>query len=568
MSFVEMLTAASPSPSQWVAPPAASWTREEISIIQELFLSDEKAIQIRDISISGKQEQEPLSAVAPNQDATQLLLSPIGADDSFLQQFIVDEKDAMAAFFLEAIDPFQNVPVSSVEDKKSQEVVTVTPAPGPSDGRPVEQVIAKLRAKVEALNRVYYSRCMNKSADETMGEADETSINKVKLMLALEKLQRVIQGLSKENAQLKSDTTSCLQRSALLLQEGEDANSVLEKISEAVDEPTCAAAMKEGMDVALNCSMEGEVLKDLQDDNGWGYKSVVTKDGAFSYTLKKEYPKDVDMLETMKKTWTNVSSSEDFSCLYYGSIKAQVVKKVDKETVIMYDVTNHDSTRVDRVLAVLFRVKLPNGYLLGARSINASPAGVAAALSETSDGLRLMDSTTWQRYERNDDGGFSVVSGGQLSYPSRADVDFMAVEILCLHLRWENRVVGSQLSIAKLASNGPASSMHAQKFDVNWQKVWPDRMPVILRDLAPTNPFNPRNLWPEEQEEDAAAADANPASGKKPIKEDKKGGGKVKKADLIRMQLAKDKAQKQSKVDEEKLANVKKSMNLLKMKMV
>lgn len=115
----------------------------------------------------------------------------------------------------------------------------------------------------------------------------------------------------------------------------------------------------------------------------------------------------------------------------------------------------------------------------------------------------------------------------------------------------------------------------SEMFDVNWQKVWPDRMPVILRDLAPTNPFNPRNLWPEEQDEAAAAAantaaaeaEAEPEKGKKAGKEDKKGGGKLKKADLIRLQLAKDKLAKQSKVDEEKLSNVKKSNNLLKMKM-
>lgn len=125
---------------------------------------------------------------------------------------------------------------------------------------------------------------------------------------------------------------------------------------------------------------------------------------------------------------------------------------------------------------------------------------------------------------------------------------------------------------------GEKSDMH----DVNWQKIWPDRMPVILRDLAPTNPFNPRNLWPEEQDEAAekakepavAAADVvATAAGKKGGKDDKKNGApaagtKLKKADLIRMQVAKDKFEKQSKVDEEKLANVKKSMNLLTMKMV
>ncbi|TDH71438.1 hypothetical protein CCR75_008250 [Bremia lactucae] len=115
----------------------------------------------------------------------------------------------------------------------------------------------------------------------------------------------------------------------------------------------------------------------------------------------------------------------------------------------------------------------------------------------------------------------------------------------------------------------PSGDKKSVMYDVNWQKVWPDRMPVILRDLAPTNPFNPRNLWPEEQEEEAPSTQDK----KGIVKEDKKAvlnaaSGKLKKADLIRMQLAKEKAQKQSKVDEEKLANVKKSKNLLDMKMV
>jgi ATP-dependent RNA helicase DDX60 len=123
-------------------------------------------------------------------------------------------------------------------------------------------------------------------------------------------------------------------------------------------------------------------------------------------------------------------------------------------------------------------------------------------------------------------------------------------------------------------------SMKEDLRDVNWNKVWPDRMPVILRDLAPTNPFNPRNLWPEEKDSDAAkAAPAAAAAteealsdakkGKKPHGKDKDaaGGAKLKKADLIRLQLAKDKLEKQSKVDEEKLSNVKKSTNLLTMKM-
>ncbi|RLN70747.1 hypothetical protein BBJ29_005909 [Phytophthora kernoviae] len=438
MSFVEMLSAASPSPSpsQWVAPPAASWTREEINIIQELFLSDEKNIRIRDISISDKQdEKDSLAVEQPQQNgdnATQMLLSPIGADDTFLQQFMVDEKDAMAAFFLEAIDPFQNVPVSpATDDNKVQEAATAAAAvPAPSGGRPVEHVLAKLREKVDTLNRVYYARCMN------MSGPDDTSINKVKLMLALERLQRVIQGLSRENAKLKTDTTSCMQRGELLLQSSVDRQAEMEQLSQSIEESACAAAVKEGMEVSLHCSMDGEVLKNHQDENGWGYKSVVSTDGVFTYSLKKEYSKEVNMHEVMKKTWANVSSSENFSCIYYGSIKAQIVKKLGKETVIMYDMTNHDATRVDRVLAVMFRVEIPNGFLLGARSFKVQSGSIAEDAK-----VRWMDCTTWQRYECKEGGGFSVTSGGQLSYPSRADIDFMAVEILCLHLRWENRVV-------------------------------------------------------------------------------------------------------------------------------
>ncbi|KAF1784870.1 hypothetical protein GQ600_9849 [Phytophthora cactorum] len=445
MSFIEMLSAASPRSSsqsqvssQWMAPPAASWTREEISIIQEMFLSDEKAIQIRDISISGGKlpvTEDPLAvSVEQGADATSMLLSPIGADDAFLQQFMVDEKDAMAAFFLEAIDPFQNVPVASDNNIQQQVVAAPSAASGPSDGRPIEHVLAKLRAKVEDLNRIYYSRCMNVSG------ADDSSINKAKLVLAIERLQRVMQGLSKENAQLKADTTSCAQRCELLLQGSNSSQTGLEQLSQYIDESTCAAAVEEGMNVAFNYSMDGEVLKDHQDENGWGYKSVVTQNGVFSYSLKKEYPKEVNMHEVMQKTWANVSSSENMSCIYYGSIKAQLVKKVGNKAVIMYDMTNHDATRVDRVIAVLFRVKMPNGFLLGARSINVAPAAA-------SDNVRRMDCTTWQQYECKEDGGFSVTSGGLLSYPSCADIDFMAVEILCLHWRWENRVVGAQLTM-------------------------------------------------------------------------------------------------------------------------
>ncbi|KDO34038.1 hypothetical protein SPRG_01312 [Saprolegnia parasitica CBS 223.65] len=101
--------------------------------------------------------------------------------------------------------------------------------------------------------------------------------------------------------------------------------------------------------------------------------------------------------------------------------------------------------------------------------------------------------------------------------------------------------------------------------DVNWHKIFPKRIPVILRDLAPTNAFNPTALWPIEEPADAAAPATPAKDAKKEAKKDKK-APVVKKADLIRMQIAKDLEEKKAKQDEEKLGNAK-SVNLMTMKM-
>ncbi|CAI5726956.1 unnamed protein product [Peronospora destructor] len=406
-----MLSVTSPrssqSPPLWTAPPAASWTTEEISMIQQMFLSDDKTIQIQDISIYDSKQPvaEDLLAISVEQgaDATSMLLSPIGADDAFLQQFMVDEKDAMTAFFLETIDPFKNVPRDARFHRAKSCLVSTGSI---SCNQPKRRSADQPRA-----GQATYKGCSASS-----------------------------RGLSTENARLKTDTTSCTQRCELLLQESSDGRAELEQLSQSIDESTYTTAVTEGMNLALNYSINGEVLRDHQGENGWRYKSVVSPDGMFTYSLSKEYPKEVNMREVMQKSWTSVSSSENFSSIYYGSIKAKLVKKVGKEAIIMYDIANYDATRVDRVVAVVFRVEIPDGFLLGVRSLD-------VPLTTTSKNIRRMDCMAWQRYECKEGGGFMVTSCGQLSYPSRADIDFMAMEIMCLHLRWESRVLGLQLIV-------------------------------------------------------------------------------------------------------------------------
>lgn len=112
---------------------------------------------------------------------------------------------------------------------------------------------------------------------------------------------------------------------------------------------------------------------------------------------------------------------------------------------------------------------------------------------------------------------------------------------------------------------------------VDWDKIWPDRMPIILRNLAPVNPFDPRHLWPEENTSkspntkitNSGKAATNTPSRATSTSASSTPAPKLKKADLIRLQVEKDKKSKQFKVDEEKLSNVK-NLNistLIKMKL-
>lgn len=115
-------------------------------------------------------------------------------------------------------------------------------------------------------------------------------------------------------------------------------------------------------------------------------------------------------------------------------------------------------------------------------------------------------------------------------------------------------------------------------YDVEWHKMSKERMPLFLRNLAPVNPFNPLNLWPDSEEivsattmttTDAIPAPLTNGDTKKKEKKKKNNGPKAKKpkkADLIRAQLAKDLQDKKTKKDQEKLSNSK-TVSLMNMKM-
>uniref|UniRef100_K3WP67 Uncharacterized protein n=1 Tax=Globisporangium ultimum (strain ATCC 200006 / CBS 805.95 / DAOM BR144) TaxID=431595 RepID=K3WP67_GLOUD len=459
MSFVEMITptnAAAAGANASSSSDASVFTNEEISMIQEMFLHgngaalameplkiivddamiSEKDFQISDISITDgglglKADELMLSA----DDATSVLLSPIGSDATFLNQFLFDEKDAMEAFYLEAIDPFQSSPVKPEETKKAKAVAPRPASPSPIDraSADAEKTLIALRSKVEALTKMYYTRCHRLNGGS---EDSAVSVEKVKLVHAIGKLQRIAQGLSKMNAQLVKETTSVTEQSASFMGQMRGELNDAEKIVASINEQACADAIKE----ATKRAMEFCVAGDTKEIMGWAHKSAINENHTVSYSFEKEC-KSANTRDIMRKTRECMSSSEQLSRVHCGSAEVQVLKKLSTNAaVVVYDVANKDATRVDRVLAVSYRVELSdNRVLIGLCSMN--------PLTSSSENMRWMDCSMWQIHESKADGALAIASCGQFAYPSREEAKTMATEIVCSHMKWENHAVGPAFHI-------------------------------------------------------------------------------------------------------------------------
>jgi hypothetical protein len=412
-------------------------------VVDDAAMISEKDFQIRDISIADgglllKADELMLGA----DDATSVLLSPISSDETFLNQFLFDEKDAMAAFYTEAIDPFQSSTPSSpvkVEDESANKTATVQrPSSSPID-RDSEKTLLKLRGKVEALTTMYYTRCHRLNGGS---EDSAVDVEKVKLVHAIKKLQRISEGLAKLNAQLVKETTSITQqRAELLAQMSDELNdaAVIEKIAATINDQMCSDAIVRATKIATESfsidSDESEVM-------GWKHKSAISgsddETHMLSYTLEK-HCESVNMSEVMRNTWECESSSEKFSAVIGGPLNARVVKNVNANAVVLlYDVTSKDSTRIDRVLSLMFRVELPNNrFLMGSCSIN--PTSLPASSSKN---VRWMESSMWQIHEKKSESEHVVTVGGCTSYPTKAEAQVMAVEHVCAVLKWESLVMG------------------------------------------------------------------------------------------------------------------------------
>lgn len=292
-------------------------------------------------------------------------------------------------------------------------------------------MLESLRSKVDALTKMYYTRCA-RLLGGLDGETDTAlDIEKIKLVHVLEKLKRVSTGLTKENERLAKEAARV--RQAVYIE------STLDSIRNCIDERMCMETIEKALLNATNFAGIHSRRTEIGENMGWSYKSMVTDDGFYSFSIEKSYPAiDQTLKQVTDLAWDIATKSEMFSSIYYGSIRATVLKQLNENAAVMvYDFSSKDENRIDRILTVLHRVVLPSGaVLIGARTIH--PEALAEIVDD-SVGVDWMKATTWQIYELRADNTLLMTSQGELKYPTKADAQFMAIELLCMHVRWEQK---------------------------------------------------------------------------------------------------------------------------------
>lgn len=439
-------TVAAPSSSS----PAAVFTNEEISMIQELFLNGaasaialeplkivvDDALHITDIAIDSKADELMLGM----DDATSVLLSPIGADDAFMSHFLVDETDAMAAFYTEAIDPFESPsPVKG----------DVAPAPAsPRVSAETERTLAKLRAKVASLSTVYYTHCQRLQSGASNATA-AVNVEKVKLVQALEKLQRVAAALTAANGQLATDTLSVREQHETTARDLESALSDaahIDALLAAATDEACAAAIARATALARDFAVAG----DSTETFGWSHTSAKVSDGdasTLSFKCEKSFL-TFDAVDAIRGTVDSVGSTQALSALLGAHATVRAMKPLSATAaVVLVDIAQASVTRVDRTLALVFRTEAADGStLLAACSLNPPADVLAAAPAVGAERVRWMESCVWTRLTPSTSEGESeaavVTFGGSCVYASEAEARAMALAHVQAAVRWESAVVG------------------------------------------------------------------------------------------------------------------------------
>ncbi|KAJ0409608.1 hypothetical protein P43SY_008480 [Pythium insidiosum] len=416
-----------------------------------LFGGEKPEISIREIQVvaaDASDAMEPLKITAPDHtDDVEMTSSSCTEedtddDDDAATQFLlaqamgspVDELDAMTAFMVDLVDPFQEVVVSS-DDMSAPTVAPVqlprrktAPTTAVSE-KEMSKRLERLRAKVAHLDSMYFARAH--------GHPDNAT--RVKNVRNLERALRVASGVAQENYKLRSMTESVHECNARFL---EDMSGVLNSEpmmhalrDAAVDKACSAAIMATARRAAESAATSSSASQ--QEMMGWTTTTNIEGAGVLSLTATKEFSAGDDFTQVVEKAWTACFEGKA-SVLPRVS---HVVKRLSENVAVMaFD--SVDSTgpicRVHRDIAAVFRVLTTSGVLIGMNSL--SPAmwmnqvPRVEAVEYVSKGLRWVQFTKSGVAETEH---FTVRTGLLMPCLSHAVAHREGTDAMELLLQWE-----------------------------------------------------------------------------------------------------------------------------------
>ncbi|TMW55256.1 hypothetical protein Poli38472_013147 [Pythium oligandrum] len=404
-----------------------------------LFAAGKPEIAIGDIQVVAMPQADAIKCEPVDEDdATNVLLTPIVGSP-------VDELDAMTAFMVDFVDPFQEVVVTSDEEPSSP-----IKNGGLNSFQDIEKRVERLRAKVAHLDKMYYARCQGRLENAVMAQND---MQRVKLVRSVERLQRVACGLAQDNYRWRSDSTTRVERDAMFLEEMElvlNGPATMEPLRAAVLDKVCSdvivATAKRAAEVAT------DVKKESVNMMGWEVAKNVQDSGLHSYSIKKDFFSG-DMQTVTDATWDLVSVPEKFAALSSAAgkaVKASIIKVLsDDAVVVTMDAVHVDEdgvSCVEREVCVAFRVRTNNSVMLAISSLPPSmwedKLYALDTVSYIQKGMRWMQFTP----SKNDQ-GFSVTHGGHLKCASRAAAEAESLRLLSLIARWEAKFLSPLIQL-------------------------------------------------------------------------------------------------------------------------
>lgn len=436
-----------------------------------LFNSDKLGVKLGafDVEVTAAEPQAinyqaPLTIEVPaevhhdDEDTTNVLLQPTMGSP-------VDELDAMTAFMVDHVDPFQEVVLTSDDEPMSPASSPLRNGRCMSNGALAlaeERRLAKLRASVAHLEKMYCTRCHGRA----LASNDSMDVNRIKLVRSLERLQRVACNIARENFAFRAGKMAQRVCEEMLLHDmGCALKGVVmnEQIEKSVANKLCSNAIVNTARLAAEAAAMG--LSSNSADEIMGWKSVKHYEpcsGLISFIFKKELTlESATQFQTVtSQSWDLLLSSEQFAAFMKNgsskTIRSHVIKRLGEDALLVaFDAVVADTERgsacVERDVCVTFRVRSATGMLVGISSMPPSLFQSSVppldGIQFVENGMRWMQLSSAAMQTASGADHVTVVAGGRTQCPTRAAAEAALLGSMGLVMQWERQLVAPAFAL-------------------------------------------------------------------------------------------------------------------------